>query len=136
EPTQAEAVRTRRMNATPPSLRHRLVREDALTPAHHRRSATCSPRKAWPVSQLRSESVAREPTQELGFDSVADGDEVFRHLVLARLIEPSSKLDSLRVIEKTGPVPASYATLKRRLPRYTEPAFRQQLAAACARAAD
>src|SRR5690606_13988853 len=49
-----EAVRTRRMNATPPSLGHRLVRENALTPAHHRRSATCRPRKACPVSQLRS----------------------------------------------------------------------------------
>lgn len=73
---------------------------------------------------------------QLGFDSVAGGDEVFRHLVLARLIEPSSKLDSLRVIEETGLMPASYATLKRRLPRYAEPAFRQGLAAACARAAD
>src|SRR5690606_21856242 len=55
-----EAVRTRRMNATPPSLGHRLVRENALTPAHHRGSATCRPRKACPVSQLR---LAQHPLQ-------------------------------------------------------------------------
>jgi hypothetical protein len=29
----------------------------------------------------------------LGFDTAADGDEVFRCLVLARIIEPTSKLD-------------------------------------------
>ena len=32
----------------------------------------------------------------LGLEDAADGDEVFRHLVLARIIEPVSKLDSLR----------------------------------------
>src|SRR5215475_15860994 len=32
----------------------------------------------------------------LGFEDAAGGDEVFRHLVLARIIEPASKLDSLR----------------------------------------
>ncbi len=72
----------------------------------------------------------------LGLDEAAGGDEVFRQLVLARLIEPTSKLDSLRVIEETGLAPASYATVKRRLPDFGEPAFRQQLASACAAAAD
>jgi hypothetical protein len=33
----------------------------------------------------------------LGFDEAAEGDEVFRQLVLARIIEPTSKQDSLRV---------------------------------------
>ncbi len=37
----------------------------------------------------------------LGFDAAASGDEVFRPLVLARIIEPTSKADALRVIEKT-----------------------------------
>ncbi len=36
----------------------------------------------------------------LGFEDVACGDEVFRHLMLARIIEPASKLDSLRVLEE------------------------------------
>jgi hypothetical protein len=33
---------------------------------------------------------------ELGFDAAAGGDEVFRQLVAARIIEPTSKVDSLR----------------------------------------
>jgi hypothetical protein len=66
----------------------------------------------------------------LGFDDAAGGDEVFRHLVLARIIEPASKLDSLRVLEEAGITPASYRTLKRRLPVYAEGSWRQQLSAA------
>ena len=52
----------------------------------------------------------------LGFGRATGGDEVFRQLVLARIIESVSKLDSLRVLEEAGVAPASYATLKRRLP--------------------
>ena len=61
----------------------------------------------------------------LGFDEAAGGDEVFRELVLARIIEPTSKADSLRVIEETGIAPVSYPTLNRRLPVYAKPCFRQ-----------
>ena len=52
----------------------------------------------------------------LGFDTAADGDEVFRCLVLARIIEPTSKLDSLRVLEEAGIRPPSHPTVNRRLP--------------------
>jgi hypothetical protein len=38
----------------------------------------------------------------LGFDQATAGDEVFFQLVLARIIEPVSKLDSLRVLEEAG----------------------------------
>jgi hypothetical protein len=68
----------------------------------------------------------------LGFDAASEGDEVFRQLVLARIIEPSSKLDSARVLEEAGIEPCSYPTLKRRLPVYAQPSWRQALAAACA----
>jgi DDE family transposase len=68
----------------------------------------------------------------LGFEDAAGGDEVFRQLVLARIIEPSSKLDSLRVAEEAGLAPASYATLKRRLPAYAKEAWRHKLSEACA----
>src|ERR1700741_3091506 len=44
----------------------------------------------------------------LGLDQATAGDEVFRDLVLARIIEPVSKLDSLRVLEEAGVAPASY----------------------------
>jgi hypothetical protein len=68
----------------------------------------------------------------LGLEDAAGRDDVFRHLVLARIIEPVSKLDSLRVLEEAGITPASYATVKRRLPAYAEEAWRQRLPAACA----
>src|SRR5690625_4793428 len=73
---------------------------------------------------------------DLGIDEAAGGDEVFFHLVLTRLVEPTSKLDSLRVLQEIGENPVSYATLKRRLPRYAEPALRQDLAAAFAAQVD
>jgi hypothetical protein len=57
----------------------------------------------------------------LGFDEAADGDEVFRQLVLARIIEPTNKADSLRVIEEAGITAVSYPTLNRRLPVFAKP---------------
>jgi Transposase DDE domain len=68
----------------------------------------------------------------LGFSRAAGGDEVFRLLALARIIEPTSKLDALRVLEEAGLAPPSYATLNRRLPEYARQAWRQKLSAACA----
>jgi Transposase DDE domain len=68
----------------------------------------------------------------LGFGRAAGGDQVFAGLVLARIIEPSSKLDSLRVLDEAGVAPASYATLKRRLPVYARDSWRRKLSAACA----
>lgn len=68
----------------------------------------------------------------VGFDKAAAGDEAFRQLVLARIIEPTSKADSLRVIDETGVAPVSYPTLNRRLPVFAKPEFRQALSAACA----
>jgi hypothetical protein len=68
----------------------------------------------------------------LGFDTVTGGDEVLRDLVLARTIEPTSKVDSLRVLAETGVEPVDYRTVTRRLPVIAKPAVRQALSAACA----
>jgi len=68
----------------------------------------------------------------LGFGQASGADEVFRGLVLARIIEPVSKADSLRVLEEAGLAGPSYATLKRRLPAYARQAWRRKLSAACA----
>src|SRR5262245_22703960 len=57
-----------------------------------------------------------------GLEGAAGGDEVFAQLVLARIIEPVSKLDSARVLEEAGVRPASYRTVKRRLPVYARQA--------------
>jgi hypothetical protein len=69
----------------------------------------------------------------LGLREAARQDEVFQRLVLARIIEPTSKLDSLRVLEEVGIDPPAYRTLKRRLPGFATQAWRQELAKACAR---
>jgi hypothetical protein len=76
------------------------------------------------------DSLARA-YDELGFD-VAVGDEVFRQLVLARIIEPTSKADAPRVIAEAGVAAASDRTITRRLRLYSAIGFREQLAAACA----
>jgi len=68
----------------------------------------------------------------LGFDTASGGDEVFRQLVLARIIEPTSKEDSVRVIDEVGIKPASYRTIKRRLPVYATQEWRYALSSAAA----
>jgi Transposase DDE domain len=54
----------------------------------------------------------------LGFGAATGRDEVFKGLVLARIIELTSKLDSLRVLTEAGMDPPSYRTVKRRLRVY------------------
>ncbi|GAB3039806.1 IS1634-like element IS1549 family transposase [Mycobacterium bourgelatii] len=68
----------------------------------------------------------------LGFESATQRDKVFRDLVLARIIEPTSKIDAERVLTEVGVSAASYATVKRRLRGYAQSGWRQSLAAACA----
>src|SRR5437762_771121 len=68
----------------------------------------------------------------VGFDRAAGGDEVFRQLVLARIIEPTSKLDSSRVLEEVGADPPIYRTPTRRLPVFAKDSWRQKIATACA----
>jgi len=71
----------------------------------------------------------------LGFDDATDGDEVFRELVLARIIEPTSKEDSVRVLDEVGVNTTSYRTIKRRLPGYAKPEWRHAISGAAARRA-
>ena len=65
----------------------------------------------------------------LGFDAV--DDEAFMKLVLARLVEPTSKADTIRVLEGLG-VPAPHVnTLHAALARANGRDCRGQLATAC-----
>jgi hypothetical protein len=68
----------------------------------------------------------------LGFDAAVGGDAVFRDLVLARIIEPTSKADSLRVLTESGIETVDYRTVTRHLPQFAKPVVRQALSAACA----
>ncbi|HMR50491.1 MAG TPA: IS1634 family transposase [Arachnia sp.] len=67
----------------------------------------------------------------LGFDIATDGDEVFEHLVIARIVQPGSKLDSIETLAEIGIRSASYPTIKRRLPIYAKPEFQDRLTRAC-----
>jgi hypothetical protein len=66
----------------------------------------------------------------LGLDDAAGRDKVFRQLVLARIIEPTSKQDSLRVLDEAGVSPVSYPALNRRLPAYAQEEWQRRLSAA------
>ena len=81
-------------------------------------------------SQLLIDVVA-EAWQRLGFDVIHD--EAFFQLVLARLVEPTSKLDSLRVVADLGLAPVHLSTVKRCLKRCAEKDYRDRVALACFR---
>lgn len=62
-------------------------------------------RRALPIRRSRAEHLWNALSvgfERLGFDTASGGDEVFKQLVLGRLIEPASKLETLRVIEEIG----------------------------------
>ena len=84
-------------------------------------SSRASARRCW---QVLTEAYAR-----LGFDAIAD--EAFAQLVLARIIEPTSKADSVRVLNEIGVASASLRTMFRALQRTQEHDYRGQIAAAC-----
>jgi hypothetical protein len=65
----------------------------------------------------------------LGFGVV--GDDCFRDLVIARIVEPTSLLDVDRVLAELGRVSASLTTRKRTLRRAQSGAYRDQIAEAC-----
>jgi hypothetical protein len=90
---------------------------------------------ALPITGSRMDHLwdgLRRGFEVLGLDAATGGDQVFRALTLARIIEPTSKLDSLRVLVEIGVAAPAYATLKRRLPVFATEPFRNGLAAACA----
>lgn len=65
----------------------------------------------------------------LGFDVVAD--PVFRDLVIARIVEPTSKADAQRVLTDLGAKTVSYRTVARHLDRVGPGEYRDAIAAKC-----
>jgi hypothetical protein len=65
----------------------------------------------------------------LGFDRI--GDETFKKLVLARIIEPTSKFDAIRVLKDLGLKPPSNGEIHRSLRRTIDNDYRAQLSLAC-----
>lgn len=69
----------------------------------------------------------------LGFTSAVGGDAVFRDLVIARIIEPASKLDTIRILDELGLKAPSNTGIHRCLDRAAEAEYRDRLSAACVR---
>jgi hypothetical protein len=65
----------------------------------------------------------------VGFDVVDDA--VFRDLVIARIVEPTSKVDSLRVLADLGAGTVSYKTIQRNLAKVNTGKYRDLIAAKC-----
>lgn len=73
--------------------------------------------------------VLVEAYTRVGFDAV--GDEAFRALVLGRIVEPTSKADTVRVLAELGVTAPSLRTVFRALGRCVERDYRNSVAKAC-----
>jgi hypothetical protein len=73
--------------------------------------------------------VLKAAYARVGFDAV--GDQTFKALVLGRVIEPTSKADTLRVLADVGVPAPSLRTVFRSLARCLERDYRGTLATAC-----
>jgi len=65
----------------------------------------------------------------LGFDAI--DDPVFRDLVIARLVEPTSKADATRVLTDLGADTVSYKTIQRHLAKIITGDYRSAVARKC-----
>jgi Transposase DDE domain len=98
------------------------------TPAAPKGAAVGSGRTAATDSRLLYD-VLGAVYDWLGFDVVAD--PVFRDLVIARIVEPSSKLDSLRVLADLGAQLVSYKTIDRHARKIQAGGYRDVIAEKC-----
>ena len=90
-----------------------------------RRPAIISRRSGWLIEAIKT-VYAR-----LGLGEAVGGDRAFEQMVLARLIEPTSKADTPRVLSEIGwPAPAHRNTLQACLARAQERGYRQAISQA------
>lgn len=72
----------------------------------------------------------RDAYRVLGFDQ-AIGDAAFEQLVLARIVEPASKADTVRILDVLGVEHASLRTMFTTLQRCAMQNYRSRVAGAC-----
>jgi hypothetical protein len=111
------------LGITPPIPKATMVAPATQAGLFASATATPSSRQLVPRPRVLKTSsgpvydVLAEVYSSLGFDVV--DDEVFRDLVIARVVEPTSLLDTDRVLAELGRVSASLSTRKRTLRRRT-----------------
>jgi tetratricopeptide (TPR) repeat protein len=74
-------------------------------------------------------NILREQYHKMGFSKL--NDEAFEALCLARIVEPTSKLDSLRVLEDLGVGPIDQNMLYRSLAKAADQDYRKAISQAC-----
>ncbi len=102
-------------------------RQAGWAPAVPRRSVRG---KVVSTSSLLLWDVLARAYADLGFDAL--GDSAFRAMVLARIVEPASKADTVRVLDEVGVPCPTVRTLFRSLARCQERDYRGRLSRACA----
>ncbi len=93
-----------------------------------RRPVVGQPRTVGAVSEVLW-STLRCAYAQLGFDTL--GDEVFEQLVLARLVEPASKLATGRILEELGVKAPHRNTISACLKRVQAQKYRETIATQC-----
>jgi hypothetical protein len=118
-PVQADLV-------APPVVEEALFGDEAVPVGQ--RARVSAPRVVGTSSRLLFDTLAGV-YDDLGFGAV--GDETFRDLVIARIVEPTSILDMNRVLGELGQAAASEKTMRRTLLRARQRGYRDQIATAC-----
>ena len=104
-------------------------REAALLKTAASPAAVAPPGRTTGTSSLLLYGVLGAVYDWLGFGVV--DDPVFRDLVIARIVEPTSKLDSARVLADLGVKAVSYRSVQRHLVKTVDDKYRDKIAAKC-----
>lgn len=119
-----EEIARQRLHAGEQELPLEMPRNSRSGPA----GGTYSPVVEDTASLLLWDALARV-YDRLGFAGLKD--ETFKALVLGRVIEPTSKVDTLRVLVEVGVWVPSISTVKRCLKRVIERDYRDAISAVC-----
>src|SRR5665648_654777 len=112
-----------------PADEGRMLDVPALVPVRPLAPVLAEPGRVLATASRLLFEVLADVYDQLGFGAVAD--EVFRDLVTARVVEPTSLLDVGRVLGDLGLEPASYITMRRTLGRCQTGEHRDRLAELC-----
>jgi len=103
--------------------------EPAPAPRRGRPAAVDAGGRVVATSSLVLWRVLTAAYARVGFDAL--GDEAFRAMVLARIVEPTSKAHTLRMLAELGAPCPSLRTLFRSLKRCQDSDYRDKVAKAC-----
>ena len=104
-------------------------RAGELVRPHKRPAGVCGPGRTVGTSSRLLYDVLGAVYDRLGFDVLDDA--VFRDLVIARIVEPTSKADSMRVLTDLGAKVVSYRTIQRHLAQIGPGRYRDLIATRC-----